>query len=320
MSALPAPRLVMDSPRPPLCESKRNVYSQFGEDGIIEEILRRLGRWDAAVEGSPLWCVEFGAWDGKHLSNTWRLIESKGAHAVLIEGDPKRFEALETNAAAYPGVHPVNRMVRWSGEHSIYRILCSTPCPPEPDVLSIDVDGHDYHIWKSLTSYRALIVVCEYNPTMPYSVEYVTPYNPRVRHGSSLAALERLGREKGYRLVAVTEVNAIFVREDRAGALGVGCPSIEELTRGLPDFRTFLFQTQDGRVGIMGNHHMQWHGALLDADGCPGAGCIPWFPRAQQLPWYLRGHPESLGPIRRAMLRRLTARRRFKFERMFGLR
>ncbi len=320
----PTPRLAIE-PRcdsAPLASFRRNVYSQFGEDGIIEEILRRLGRWDEPADGSapPLWCVEFGAWDGKHLSNTWRLIESRRAHAVLIEGDPERFAELETNASAHPRVVAINRMVRWSGEHSIYRLLCSTECPAEPDVLSIDVDGHDYHIWASLTSYRALVVVCEYNPTMPYEIEYVTPYNPAVRHGSSLAALERLGREKGYRLVAVTEVNAVFVREDRAESIGVGCPTIAQLTRGLPDFRTFLFQTQDGRVGVMGNHHMMWHEALMDADRCPSAKCIPWFPRSQQLPWFLRGHPESLGPVRRALLRRLKDRRRAKFERMFGLR
>ncbi len=312
---------------PPLRGFRKDVYSQFGEDGIIEELLRRLGRWDAPSDGRlatpaapPLWCVEFGAWDGKHLSNTWRLIESRGANAVLIEGDPRRFEALEANCGGIGRVLPVCRMVGWKGESSIYRILCGTACPAEPDVMSIDVDGHDYHIWASLTSYRALIVVCEYNPTMPYEIEYVTPYNPAVRHGSSLAALKALGEKKGYRLVAVTEVNAVFVREDRADEVRIGRPTIKELTEGLPDFRTFLFQTQDGRVGIMGNHHMMWHGALMDADRLPAGKAIPWFPRGQQLPRWLRAHPESFGPIRKALLRRLTARRMAKFERMFGLR
>ena len=42
---------------------KKNIFSQYGEDGIIDEILKRLQRV------SNKQCCEFGAWDGKFLSN-----------------------------------------------------------------------------------------------------------------------------------------------------------------------------------------------------------------------------------------------------------
>ena len=68
---------------------KKQKYSQHGEDGILEELLKRLNITNG-------WVCEFGAWDGKHLSNTFNLIE-QGANSVLIEGDSTRYsDLLET--------------------------------------------------------------------------------------------------------------------------------------------------------------------------------------------------------------------------------
>jgi hypothetical protein len=64
----------------PLAAYSKNIYSQCGEDGIIEEILTRIGR----VLPSDNWCVEFGAWDGVQWSNTCNLIRNKADRAVLI--------------------------------------------------------------------------------------------------------------------------------------------------------------------------------------------------------------------------------------------
>ena len=60
-----------------LNEFAGNVTSQNGEDGLIAKALSLL-------PDLTLWCVEFGAWDGKHLSNTYDLVDSKGYHVVLI--------------------------------------------------------------------------------------------------------------------------------------------------------------------------------------------------------------------------------------------
>ena len=70
---------------------KKNIFSQYGEDGIIEEIFKRL-------EGvSDKQCCEFGAWDGKFLSNTCNLITNHNYEAVLIEADEKKFNELNIN-------------------------------------------------------------------------------------------------------------------------------------------------------------------------------------------------------------------------------
>jgi hypothetical protein len=65
----------------PLAQYASDTYSQFGEDGIIAECLSRI----SAVAPLNKWCVEFGAWDGVHLSNTCRLIREEGYSAVLVE-------------------------------------------------------------------------------------------------------------------------------------------------------------------------------------------------------------------------------------------
>ncbi len=56
-----------------LNEYASDVYSQTGEDGVLANALEIL-------PSSNQWCVEFGAWDGKHLSNTYSLVEKNGYH------------------------------------------------------------------------------------------------------------------------------------------------------------------------------------------------------------------------------------------------
>ena len=72
----------MNKPLPPLIQYEKNYTSQFGEDGILERALELLPALDR-------WCVEFGAWDGKYLSNTYSLIEKHEYSAIMIEADPK---------------------------------------------------------------------------------------------------------------------------------------------------------------------------------------------------------------------------------------
>ncbi|WP_295399002.1 hypothetical protein, partial [uncultured Thiocystis sp.] len=82
-----------DQPYPPLHTFAQNIYSQNGEDGIIAEVLKRISRSSELDH----WCVEFGAWDGVYLSNTYNLIKNKGYKAVLIEGDQKKHNELCKN-------------------------------------------------------------------------------------------------------------------------------------------------------------------------------------------------------------------------------
>lgn len=185
-----------------LKEFAKNVYSQNGEDGIIEEILKRLNIGRFGV------CCEFGAWDGINFSNTYSLVE-KGWDAIYIESDFERHEELKKTAVKhYPRIHTVLGMVEPEGENSLDNIL--SKFERQIDVLSIDVDGIDYWIWKEFKNYHPKIVIIEVNSSVPPPIEQT---HDETHQGSSFTSMLKLGNEKGYDLVCHTG-NMIFVRKD----------------------------------------------------------------------------------------------------------
>ncbi len=256
-----------------LLEHKRNVYSQTGEDGIIEKILDVLPQTDK-------WCVEFGAWDGITFSNTRHLIESKHYAAVLIEADKKKFSALKQNYAARANVIPINRFVGFGADDNLDRILGTTPIPRDFDFLSIDIDGNDYHCWNATIKYAPKVVVIEFNQTIPTEVRFVQEQNFAVTQSASLLALVELGRDKGYELVCVLEFNAFFVRREYFPLFELESNAPEILRPDLSQI-TYLFSGQDGQILLGGYGALPWHG-------------IPILPaKIQPLPKFLRTSPYS---------------------------
>ena len=81
-----------------LSNFKKNVYSQNGEDGILQELLRKIN-----LEKNG-WCCEFGAWDGKNGSNTFNLVKNFNFNAIYIENDEKKFKDLKKTAKEYPKI------------------------------------------------------------------------------------------------------------------------------------------------------------------------------------------------------------------------
>ncbi|CAM9162390.1 unnamed protein product [Heterosigma akashiwo] len=157
------------------------------------------------------WCVEFGAWDGKHLSNTWSLINEHGWSSVQIEGDPEKFQELAARYCENPKVTCIQTLVDFEGASSLDAILSATAIPKDPDVVCIDIDGADYHVWESLETHNPKLIIVEFNPTIPNHVAFVQPRSMSVHQGSSLLALVDLGKRKGYELVCCTLFNAFFV-------------------------------------------------------------------------------------------------------------
>ena len=135
-----------------LSEFARNVTSQHGENGIIEKVLEVIGQNDK-------WCVEFGSWDGKKCSNSYDLINSKGYSAVLIEGDSRRFGDLLKTFEENKRVIPVNAFVGFERDDNLDSILKNTKIPHDFDLLSVDIDGNDYHVWEAVHDYKAYVAV-----------------------------------------------------------------------------------------------------------------------------------------------------------------
>ena len=145
----------------------KKIYSQFGEDGILLEILNRLKN-----KNLDKWCVEFGAKDGISYSNTYNLIKHYNYNAVLIEGDKKYFKKLSKNLPQ-KNIIKINKFVNFSGPNNLDEILGSTAIPENFDILSIDIVGCDFYIFESLIKYKPKIVCIEFNHLIPNSVEFV---------------------------------------------------------------------------------------------------------------------------------------------------
>ncbi len=201
-----------------LAQAECRVFSQNGEDGVLHELFRRL-----AVE--PFF-VEFGAGRGSE-GNAVLLAEVAGWPGVFLEADADDAAAL---AAKYRANEAVASKCVMVTPDNVEDVFAEMNVPLEPALVSIDVDGADYWIWKRIERYRPAVVVIEYNGTLPVDGQEVFPYDPmrswtgNADFGASVGALVALGAAKGYSLVHtdLTGVNAFFLRTDLVGDLPHG--------------------------------------------------------------------------------------------------
>lgn len=264
----------------PLHQYANNIYSQFGEDGIIEKILAQVPRDN--------WCVEFGAWDGLHLSNTANLVLNKNYSAVLIEADEKKYDELTRNMSGKP-VTLVNKYVTFEGQNTLDNILGSTSIQVNFDFLSIDIDGSDYFILESLNQFQPKLICIEYNPTIPNEVEYVQPKDFSIARGSSAKSITALAKSKGYALIAVTTCNLFFIHSSYLPnfSLQAGIP-LEQI-RDDSEFKVYIFTGYDGSILLSNELKMPFHGLKAnDSD-------FQFFPR------YLRYHRADYNILQRRL-------------------
>lgn len=166
-----------------------DIYSQTGEDGIISECLGRIG-----IEKGKF--AEFGAHNGIYCSNT-RLLLEQGWSGKLIEADPDLFKQLLDNTMGLPVALHCGFV---TPENVNERI------PQDIDLLSIDVDGIDYNIWKAYTGKPALVVIEINSSIQPDAFEPVS--DPQ--RGTGYMPMVSLGLAKGYFLLT-HHGNCIFV-------------------------------------------------------------------------------------------------------------
>ena len=133
--------------------------------------------------------------------------------------------AIRRNYESMISANRLNVQSAFITAENIQSLLKAANVPAELDLLSIDIDGNDYWVWKAITDYRPRVVVIEYNATFRYDTEFIQSYDPKrlwnrtSYYGVSLKSLELLGRSKGYSLVGCNFIgsNAFFVRDDIRG-------------------------------------------------------------------------------------------------------
>jgi hypothetical protein len=240
-----------------LLDHRRDVTSQIGQDGILEAIFNMIG-------DRSRYCVEFGAWDGRWLSNTYNLIANRGWSGLLIEGDKDRSEEIKITHP-YDRVAALNALVGWEGENSLDAILSQQGAPNSPALVSIDIDGNDWYVWEALEQHRPDVVLVEFNPTIPLDVYFVQDKDPSMNQGGSLLAMVELGKMKGYSLVCVNQWDAFFVTDELFPSLKIQDNSIDALYF-YPDLQTRFFQGYDGTIYTTGNNMLVWKNISFDKD------------------------------------------------------
>ncbi|MGX2983813.1 hypothetical protein [Helicobacter sp. 23-1045] len=194
------------------------VYSQNEEDGMIAEIFNRIGTTNRFF-------IEFGVQDGLECNTHYLLFQ--GWEGVYMEGSAEFCDKIRENFRAPLESGKLTLLNSFITAENINELIAQTRAKElvEIDLLSIDIDGNDYHIFNAINVIKPRVIVIEINAKFPPPCEYVMPYNASWcwdstdLHGASLESLTKLAHKKGYKLVAtdLKGVNAFFVREDLCG-------------------------------------------------------------------------------------------------------
>jgi hypothetical protein len=192
-----------------LTASEFRVFSQNGEDGVIAEIIRRIG------PQCPRTFVEFGAAKGR-AGNCVFLADALGWDGLFIEPATHDFAVLEERYRYSSRVRTVCEFVRPDNLDELVAASGLTTL----GVMSIDVDGNDFYIWEALRI-RPAVVIVEYNGSIPLNKVAVQPlsddpWDGTNYYGCSLEALKVLAKRKRYRFVhtELTGTNAFFVADE----------------------------------------------------------------------------------------------------------
>lgn len=182
----------------------KNIFSQSGQDGIIEEILKRL----KINQGK---FIEFGGWDGVHLSNC-RYLALQSWSGIFIEADQTKFLELKENYKLNHNVTALNKFVNFVGENTIDKIAAEYDFL-DLDLLVIDIDGLDYKVLEYLEM-KPKVIVMEGGAIFSPCLQARIPDEIAQRNISQpLTVLHQIAKAKGYVPVCFFQ-DLYLVRED----------------------------------------------------------------------------------------------------------
>ncbi|MDC0099870.1 hypothetical protein OAI90_06245 [Crocinitomicaceae bacterium] len=202
---------------PDIQDTGLKIFSQFEEDGLLLYVFSLIGMTNRTF-------IEFGSDDGIN-SNSANLYYHHEFHGLFMDGNPHAlhrgsyFFDKYRNAKKVP---PVFKEAMITAEN-INELIESAGFEGEIGLLSIDIDGNDYWVWKAIEVVSPQVVIIETHNefgmndiVVPYDPDYFYPGKHPDYHGASPVAMTKLAKKKGYRLVGANELgfNFIYVRED----------------------------------------------------------------------------------------------------------
>jgi hypothetical protein len=214
-------RLVRDSEPASLRDAEFRVFSQFGEDGIIQYLVGRV-----PIENEVF--VEFGVEDYSE-SNTRFLLMHNNWRGLVMDGGRAHEGFLKRTGLDWR--HDITGRTAFVDRDNINGLIRSAGIEGDIGLLSVDIDGNDLWVLEAIDVVSPRILVVEYNSNFGPEATVTVPYDPRFERGkahpshlywgASLAALDQVAGRKGYVLVGGNSAgnNAFWVREDVAGDL-----------------------------------------------------------------------------------------------------
>lgn len=206
-----------------LQDAEFKVFSQFGEDGILQYLARETG-----LSRSEQTFVEFGVQNYSE-SNTRFLLMNDHWRGLIIDGSREYIDSVRNQDLYWR--HDLTAVAAWIDRDNIDRLIGDAGFSGDIGVLSIDIDGNDYWVWERIVVVNPVIVVVEWNSVFGPDHAISVPYDPAFQRqqahhsclywGASIRAFEHLAAQRGYALLGSNTAanNLFFVRKDRLGRL-----------------------------------------------------------------------------------------------------
>ncbi|MBP1178948.1 hypothetical protein [Methylobacterium sp. PvR107] len=206
-----------------LSDAEFRVFSQFGDDGIIQFLIKRckVNSWEERF-------IEFGV-ENYQEANTRFLLINNNWSGLIMDSSMENVTSILHDEISWR--HDLQAVRAFITRDNINEIIKDTGFADDLGIMSIDIDGVDYWIWNAIEVCRPVIMICEYNSIFGSSakvtVQYAENFDRRAAHhthlyyGASLNALVHLATQKGYCFVGSNSAgnNAYFVRADRLNGL-----------------------------------------------------------------------------------------------------
>ncbi len=182
--------------------SEFQVFSQWGEDGIIEYLVNKIG-----IENKTF--IEFGV-ENYLESNTRFLLINRNWSGLVIDGSIENINNIKSQDIYWK--YNLKVVCEFINKKNINSIFLQNNLQNEIGLLSIDIDGNDYWIWDSIDAINPIIVICEYNSVFGPSEKVSIPYDENfirnkkhysnIYYGASISAFNYLAEKKVYSMVA----------------------------------------------------------------------------------------------------------------------
>lgn len=211
------------SPPVKLQDAEFKVFSQYGEDGILQHLIRETG-----ITRKETAFVEFGVQDYSE-SNTRFLLMNDHWRGLIIDGSKQHMDSVRNHDIYWR--HDLTAVDAWIERDNINQLIGDSGFSGDIGILSVDIDGNDYWVWERIEVVNPVIVVVEWNSVFGQVHAISVPYDPVFQRekahysnlfwGASIAAFAHLAAHKGYALLGSNTVgnNLFFVRNDRLGRL-----------------------------------------------------------------------------------------------------